>query len=286
MGSELGRQVFGQRVRQWVSGLVRGGRRGTVVVACPDGDGGPAEEALRVIGEYGDRLRGCRLTVLVLADGAPDLPTRLGAAEAELPPEVTVHLMPGPPSRLPVALRAAGAAGAPMLSYLEGADAADPVALSAAATGRPAEALLFAAAGTPLRAALVDAGFPLSTAVELADAGRRIGFGTGSDRSLEALKEELWATGLRMVGPHGEPLAPAPEVDPEPLAGVLLAELVRHGPRTVTELRRYAVTATAYRAVDALRAMTTLLDTARVSRAPEQGRLGGDVLLTAAGPAA
>ncbi|GIJ29417.1 hypothetical protein Vqi01_45790 [Micromonospora qiuiae] len=241
---------------------------------------------MRVVGAYADRLRGCRITVLVLTDDAGDLPTRLGAIEAGLPPEVAVHLMPGPPSRLPVALRAAGAAGAPVLSYLAAEGAVDPVALSAAAAGRPAEALLLAGANVALRPALADAGFPLSTEVELTDIGRRVGFGTGSDRSLEAVKEELWAAGQRLVDPYGMPLSPAPEVDPAPLARALLAELTRNGPRTVTELRRYAVTATAYRAVDALRALTALLDAGRVSRAPEQGRLGGDVLLTSVPSAA
>ena len=62
------------------------------------------------------------------------------------------------------------------------------------------------------------------------------------------------------IDPDGEPLSPALPVDPAPLGRALLAELTRHGPRTVTELRRYAVTETAYRAVDAVRALTDLLD--------------------------
>ncbi|WP_189042909.1 hypothetical protein [Micromonospora sonchi] len=285
MGS-FGGGVFGRRLRGWVPGVLGRARRGTVALMCGADDGTVAEEALRVVGEYADRLRGCRITVLVLTDDAGDLPTRLGALEAGLPPEVAVHLMPGPPSRLPVALRAAGASGAPVLSYLAAEDAVDPVALSAATTGRPAEALLLAGAGVALRPALADAGFPLSTEVELADTGRRVGFGTGSDRSLEAVKEELWAAGQRLLDPYGMPLSPAPEVDPAPLARALLTELTCNGPGTVTELRRYAVTATAYRAVDALRALTALLDAGRVSRAPEQGRLGGDVLVTAVPSAA
>ncbi|WP_433532200.1 hypothetical protein ACQPYA_09250 [Micromonospora sp. CA-263727] len=278
----VGHMLFVRHLESWLPAALRRVRRATVALGYDGVDPRPAAETLRVAGEHAGRLRNCRLTVLVLADGSEELPTRLGAAEARLPPEVAVHLMPGPPSRLPVALRAAGAAGAPVLSYLEAVDTVDPVALCAAAAGRHAEALVLAGAGTPLRPALADAGFPLATDVELADAGRRIGFGTGSDRSLETMKESLWAAGVRYRDPHGVPLSPAPEVDPEPLGRALLAELARQGPRTVTELRRYAVTGTAYRAVDALRALTVLLDEGQVTREPEHGRLGGDVLVTAA----
>ncbi|GIJ13096.1 hypothetical protein Van01_63100 [Micromonospora andamanensis] len=258
---------------------LRRARRATVALGYDGGDPTLAEQTVRLAGEHAARLRGCRLTVLVLAEGTEALPARLGAAEAGLPAEVAVHLMPGPPTRLPVALRAAGAAGAPVLSYLE---TDDPVALSAAAAGRAAETLVVARAATGLRAALIDAGFALATEVELVDVDRRIGFGTGSDRSVEELKETLWAAGSRFRDPDGEPLTPADWVEPAPLGRALLAELDRRGPRTVTELRRYAVTETAYRAVDAVRALSDLLDAGRVTRTPPDGRLGGDVLVTPA----
>ncbi|TCB92114.1 hypothetical protein E0H26_24365 [Micromonospora zingiberis] len=282
----VGYQLLGEHLRGWLPAALRRTRRATIALAYAGDDPRPAETALQLVGEYADRLRDCRVTVLVLADGTEDLPARLGAAESQLPPQVTVHLMPGAPGALPVALRAAGAAGAPTLCYLEAADRIDPVALSAAAIGRPAEVLVLAGAHTPLRPELADAGFALVTEVELTDTGRRIGFGTGSDRSLEALKESLWTVGVRLRDPEGGPLAAPPETSTEPLARALLAELTRHGPRTVTELRRYAVTTTAYRAVDALRALTGLLDAGQVSREPADGRLGGDVLVTAARSAA
>ncbi|MEV6690934.1 hypothetical protein AB0M35_05610 [Micromonospora sp. NPDC051196] len=278
----VGLWVWEQYLGGWLARALGRARRATIAIAYAGDDARPAEIALRVVGERTDRLRGCRLTVLVLADGTEDLPARLGAVEAQLPPQVAVHLMPGAPGRLPVALRAAGAAGAPVLSYLAAEGTVDPVALTAAATGRPAEALVRSGTDASLRPALADAGFPLATEVELADTGERIAFGTGSDRNLEALKESLWAAGADLRDPDGVPLRPDSQVDIAPLARALLAELARHGPRTVTELRRYAVTATAYRAVDALRALTGLLDEGQVSRTPEQGRLAGDVLVTAA----
>ncbi|MFF0719849.1 hypothetical protein [Micromonospora sp. NPDC003816] len=268
MADEVGRQVVVRHLRVWVPGALRRARRATVVLGYDGRDPALAEEVVRVAGECAGDVRGARLTVLVLAGGTEELPARLGAAEAGLPTEVTVHLMPGPTALLPVALRACGASGAPVLSYLEVADAVDPVALCAAASGRPGEVLVPAGPGTPLRPALADAGFPLVAEVEL-PSGRRIGFGTASDRSLESFKESLWEAG-------------GGRVDPAPLGRALLAELSRTGPRTVTELRRYAVTDTAYRAVDAVRALDALLDAGEVRRDPEQGRLGGDVVITAA----
>ncbi|WBB46839.1 hypothetical protein O3597_16780 [Verrucosispora sp. WMMA2044] len=273
----VGHAPFLRHLDRWLPAALRRARRATVALGYDGSDPHLAERTVRLAGEHAARLPGCRLTVLVLAEGTEELPTRIGAAEAALPAEVAVHLMPGPPARLPVALRAAGAAGAPVLSYLE---ADDPVALTAAAAGRTAEAFVVAGAARHLRAALVDAGFALATEVELVDADRRLGFGTGSDRSLEELKETLWASGLRLRDPYGEPLSPASPVDPAPLGRALLGELTRHGPRTVTELRRYAVTETAYRAVDAVQALNDLLDSGRVTRTPPDGRLGGDVLVT------
>ncbi|GIJ36212.1 hypothetical protein [Micromonospora sediminimaris] len=273
----VGHAPFLRHLDRWLPAALRRARRATIALGYDGSDPNLAEQTVRLAGEHAARLRGCRLTVLVLAEGTEELPARLGAAEAGLPAEVAVHLMPGPPARLPVALRAAGAAGAPVLSYLE---ADDPVALTAAATGRGTEAFVIAAATAALREGLMDAGFALATEVELVDADRRLGFGTGSDRSLEELKEALWAGGLRFRDPDGEPLSPALPVDPAPLGRALLAELTRHGPRTVTELRRYAVTETAYRAVDAVRALDDLLDTGQVARTPPDGRLGGDVLVT------
>lgn len=270
-----------------------------------------AEAVLGVLAEHSGQLRGRQLTVLVLADGGAELPARLGAIEASLPAEIAVHLVPGGPARLPVAVKAAGATGAPLLSYLDGAGATDPGVLAASAAGRPAELLLvteakpaaadaadpagpagFAAASADpagsVRDGLAGAGFPLTTQVDLVavdgSLARRLALGAGHDRSLEAFKEHLWAveddTAVRYrdpADPSGQPLdiARAPEL----LGQELLAELARSGPRTVTELRRHALTATAYRSVDVQRALTGLLRCGAAVRDPEHGRLGGDVVI-------
>ncbi|MEU9510680.1 hypothetical protein AB0D32_30870 [Micromonospora sp. NPDC048170] len=288
------RELLVRHLETWLPGALHRARRATLALAYAGGDAGCAEAALRVVAGHADRLRGRQLTVLVLADGTEELPARLGAVEAELPASVAVHLVPGGPARLPVAVKAAGAAGAPLLSVVDAA--ADPAVLTAAAAGKPADVLLAPAPGATARAALADAGFPLTTEVEVVPAdgapARLFAFATGSDKSLEAFKEALWAVGEAVGGRYRDPAGGLLDVvgapEPGPLRREFLAELARSGPRTVTELRRHALTATAYRSSDAVRALTGLLDAGEAARDPEHGRLGGDVVISArdTGPAA
>ncbi|WNM40273.1 hypothetical protein RMN56_02595 [Micromonospora halotolerans] len=285
------RELLVRQLDHWLPAALHRSRRATLALAYAGSDVGGAEAALRVVAEFADRLRGRRLTVLVVADGGAELPARLGAAEAALPADVAVHVVPGRPDRLPVALKAAGAAGAPLFTVVDGGEP-DRALLAAAASGRPAEVLLVTAPGRSLRAALTGAGFPLVTEVELvpADGGpaRLFGYATGSDRGLEAVKDALWAVdeyaGVRYrdpADPAGRLLDISLDPEPGPLRRELLAELARSGPRTVTELRRFAATSTVYRAADANRALASLLAAGAVSRDPEHGRLGGDVLISA-----
>ncbi|MCM0679093.1 hypothetical protein NCC78_31140, partial [Micromonospora phytophila] len=82
------RELLVRHLEIWLPGALHRARRATVVLAYAGDDAGSAEAALRAVAEYADRLRGRQLTVLVLADGTEELPARLGAVEAELPPEV------------------------------------------------------------------------------------------------------------------------------------------------------------------------------------------------------
>ncbi|WP_089153915.1 hypothetical protein [Micromonospora sp. NBS 11-29] len=285
------RELLVRQLDYWLPAALHRARRATLALAYAGGDATGAEAALRVVAGFADRLRGRRLTVLVVADGGPELATRLGAAEAALPADTAVHVVPGRPDRLPVALKAAGAAGAPLLTVVDGAEP-DPALLAAAVSGRPAELLLLTAPGRALRPALTAAGFPLVAEVELVPGGdapaRLLGYATGSDRGLEAMKEALWAldgdAGVRYrdpADPTGRVLDVGPDPELDPLGRELLAELGRVGPRTVTELRRFAATATIYRAADANRALAPLLAAGAVIRDPEHGRLGGDVVIRA-----
>ncbi|MFE9690712.1 hypothetical protein [Micromonospora sp. NPDC005806] len=287
------RELLVRQLDHWLPGALHRSRRATLALAYAGRDTGGAEAALRVVAEFADRLRGRRLTVLVLAEGGAELPAGLGATEAALPADVAVHVVPGHPDRLPVALKAAGAAGAPLLTVIDGGDP-DPALLAAAATGRPAELLLVTAARRPVRPALTAAGFPLVTEVELVpdDGGpaRLLAYGTGSDKGLEALKDALWAVDEYAGVHYRDPADPAGRLlaitlapEPGPLRRELLAELTRSGPRTVTELRRFAATSTVYRGADANRALASLVASGAVTRAPEHGRLGGDVVVSVAG---
>ncbi|WP_433317742.1 hypothetical protein [Micromonospora chersina] len=285
------RELLVRQLDHWLPAALHRSRRATLALAYAGSDVAGAEAALRVVAEFADRLRGRRLTVLVLADGGAELPARLGAAEAALPADVAVHVVPGSPDRLPVALKAAGAAGAPLFTMVDGGEP-DAALLAAAASGRPAEVLLVTTPGRSLRPALTAAGFPLATEVELvpADGGpaRLLGYATGSDRGLETVKDALWAVdeyaGVRYrdpADPAGRLLDISLDPEPGPLRRELLAELARSGPRTVTELRRFAATSTVYRAADANRALASLLAAGTVTRDPGHGRLGGDVVISA-----
>uniref|UniRef100_A8LUV0 Uncharacterized protein n=1 Tax=Salinispora arenicola (strain CNS-205) TaxID=391037 RepID=A8LUV0_SALAI len=392
------RDILGRQLEAWLTRVVVRGRPSVVALAFGQGAllaaVDSAEVVLGVLAQHADRLRGRQLTVLVLADGNEELPARLGALEATLPAGVAVHLVPGGPARLPVAVKAAGAAGTPLLSYLDGTGATDPAVLAAGAVGRPGELLLVTdtnlpgvtdtdlpsvtdtdrpgAASAPVvpastgpvpappasavpasvapgsappvpgpptsdvpasaapgsappvpglprsdvpastapgsalptpgpparvsgsvQASLVRAGFPLATQVDLVpidgSSARRLALGAGHDRSLEAFKDILWTVdedaGIRYrdpADPAQHLLHIAADPEPGPLCRELLAELARTGPRTVTELRRHALTATPYRSIDVRRALTEMLTSGAATRDPEHGRLGGNVVITVA----
>jgi hypothetical protein len=150
------------------------------------------------------------------------------------------------------------------------------------------------------RVALRDVGFPLTAAVELvADApgdgepadGELLVFATTSGKSLEGFKEALWAAdeyaGVRYRDP-GDPQRHLIDISlnphPGPLRRELLAHLAAVGECTVTELRTFALTETVYRAADATRVLGALVSAGAVTRRPEHGRLGGDVVVAPAGP--
>lgn len=301
----------------WIPYALHRSRRATFVQAYHGDDGGTADATLRVVADHAGLLRSRRLAVLVLggADGlATGLAARLGEAQAGLPAGVTVHPVPGGIERLPVALRAAGAAGAPVLAYLEAGEgpAPTPVALAALGGARPAELLLTlgpsarsglppAPDGPPWHGLPEKAGLPLATEVECVvdggpdGAGERselVVFATSAGRRLDAFKDALWAideyAGVRYrdpADPDGRLLDISLEPDPGPLRRELLAQLAQVGPATVTELRQFTATRTVYRAADTNRVLTALLAAGELTREPAEGRLNGDVMVTPAGAA-
>jgi hypothetical protein len=299
--SDLKREVLVRHLETWAPAALHRARRATYLHGYADGDGGAlAEAALRVFAEQSDLVRGRELTVVAVGDDMSTVAARLGAVPAAA--GLSVHTVGGgTPERLAVALAAAGAGRVPLLGFLDASAATappGPATVAALAAGKPAEALLVLAPGAvtdvaAYRAELRDAGFPLVAAVELATGegpGELLVLATTAGKSLEAFKETLWAVdefaGVRYRDP-GDPDRHLIDISltphPGPLRRELLGRLGAVGEATVTELRTYALTETVYRAADATRVLQSLVSAGAVTRRPEQGRLGGDVVIAAAG---
>jgi hypothetical protein len=275
------RELLVRYLDTWTPGALHG-RRATYVQA---GAVDTAEAALRVLAEFADRLRGRRLAMVLVAPDAATVADRLAAVQAELntPPELTVNALAGDPATLlPAALKAVGAAGAPLFGYLENATVA-------ATAGKPTDILVATAAGDwdRRRDELRAAGYRLTAGVELVDGpdARLLAFGTSAHKSLEAYKSALWAVdeyaGVRYRDPH-DPDGHLLDISLSPHPGPLRRELLAHlaaGPATVTELREFTLTETIYRAQDTARVLPVLLSSGAVTRDPEHGRLSGDVVI-------
>lgn len=300
------RELLVRLLDSWTPYASHRSRRAAFVQAYAGGGGGSADAALRVFVEFADLLRGRRMTVLTLAPQTEDLATLLGAAEAELPADVSVHLVPGGAARLPVAMKAAGAAGAPVLAFVDVSEgpAPDPTVLAAVATGRPAELLAVLGpqarhtwgdpAGEDPRTALNAAGFPLVTTVELVagpdDDVELVLYATGSGKRLDAFKEAMWAVdeyaGVRYrdpADPAGHLLDISLNPHPGPLRRELLAWLAETGGCQIGGLRRFTAERTVYRSEDTIRVLDGLLSGGLVTREPTHGRLGGDVMIKLTG---
>ncbi len=284
------RELLVRYLDAWTPAALHTARRATYVHAA-DADVETAEAALRVFAEFADRLRTRRLTMVVVGARAADAGRRLEAVQGELrtPSELSVHPVPGAAAELlPVAVRAAGAAGAPLLVYFD-SDAGGP-ATDVIGVGKPTELILSVppAGWADTRRALREGGFPLTAGVELVDgeASRLLGFGTLSAKNLETFKNALWAVdeyaGVRFRDPRDPErhlLDISLNPDPGPLRRQLQAYLAASGACSVTDLRRFTLTETVYRSADTTRALTALLTAGTVSRDPEQGRLSGDVII-------
>ena len=290
------RELLVRYLQVWAPAAVQRGRRAFYVHGYADADdGAAAEAAIRVLAGLPDLARGRELSMVAVGDDVSGLGGRLAAAQRAAGAAAGLTVLPvggGTDQRLGVALKAAGASRVPLLAFLDATAAAGPPAVTtvaAVAAGKPAETLLALPPGTPLEPYRA-LGFPLVTAVETvagAEPAELMAFATTSGRSLESFKEALWAAGgpagvrLRDPGDPGPGLIDlSPEPDPDPLRRALLAHLTKVGSATVTELRTFTLTETVYRAGDAMRVLHTLVDAGTVRRRPEDGRLGGDVVIS------
>ncbi|MEO3743939.1 hypothetical protein [Plantactinospora sp. B5E13] len=301
------RHLLVRHLASWVPDALRRSRRATFVQAYAGPDGDTAGAALRALGRAAGGSRGRQLTVLTVVGPTDDLLARHAALAAELPAEVTAHPVAGDLTRLPVVLKAAAAAAAPLFGYLDavGGPPVDGDVLAAVVAGRPAELLLVldpaARAGGELRQRLNDAGFPLVSEVELVvdpapgppgRGGRLLVFATAYGKRLEAFKDALWTvdreSGVRFRDPHdpeGRLVDPTPVPAPEPLRHELLDRLTSTGPASVTQLRQFTAERTVYRAGDANQVLEHLVASGEVNREPLAGRLSGDTMITVGAPA-
>ncbi|MEV4636685.1 hypothetical protein AB0J80_04955 [Actinoplanes sp. NPDC049548] len=283
------REILVRHLEAWAPAALHRARRAVYAHGYADTTRSLAEAALGVFTDQSDLVRGRELTVVAVGGevGA-------GAGAAGL----SVHSVPGrTEDTWGAALKAAGALRVPVLGFLDAGAAAEPPGaplLAALAAGKPAEALIVLPGPDPVpqtRTALREAGFPLVAAVELAvtdEPGEVVLYATTLGRSLEAFKDLLWAVdeyaGVRYRDP-GDPERHLIDISLNPHPGPLRRELLAHlgevGEASVTDLRTFALTETVYRAADVTRVLHTLLDAGTVTRRPEHGRLGGDVVITA-----
>lgn len=293
--STVKRELLVRHLQAWAAGALHRARRATYVHGYADADGGAAAEAaVQVLSELPDLARGRELSMVAVGGDVTKVGERLATAQREAGAAaglVVLSVGGGTDERLPVALKAAGATRVPLLGYLDATAGGEPPAVTtvtALAAGKPAEVLLVLPSGAVLDS-YRGLGFPLFTAVELAlgpEPGEVVAFATTSAKSLESFKDALWAAGesagVRLrdpADPDRRLLDITPNPDLDPLRQNLLAHLAKTSSATVTELRTFALTETAYRAADATRVLHTLIEAGAVTRQPADGRLGGDVVI-------
>jgi hypothetical protein len=242
------RDVLVRYLDAWTAKALRSQRGGTYV-EC----GGFAADALRVFGEFSDRLDGHHLELVVVGSAVPEgVPAGLTVRVAEDPRDVRVT--------------------GPVLTHLDGPGAWPLVA--ATARGKGHEVVVTAPAGDR-----VEQGCAIELVAEDGEA-RVLVFVTADEKHLATFKSELWAVdefaGIRYRDPRdAEGILVDISLTPQllPLRRALLAELARRGRSTVAELQRFALVETIYRPEDAIGALTSAITAGEVTRDPEKGRL-------------
>lgn len=269
----------------WTPTVLRSHRRATYLEASRDGS---VAAALRVFGEFADRLEGHRLDVVVLGTAEPpELDETAGLAVR------TVEKVAD--------LEVAG----PVLAHLDlvGDGPLDEDAawrlVPSLAKGKARELLITlpavgAAQVADHRVRLRQAGLKFVVAVELSDdAGRTqlLVFATAVEKHVSVYKDALWSVdeyaGIRYRDPgDAEHTLIDISFNPQllPLRRALLEELAARGECPVTDLQRYALTDTIYRPADAVRVLTALATAGAITREPEKGRLTPKTVVALAKP--
>jgi hypothetical protein len=264
----------------WTPTVLRSHRRASYLESSRDGS---AAAALRVFGEFADRLTGHQLDVVVL--GVSDEPLAAVLDELGGPSGLSVRTVEEPDT---VRLDGAVLAHLDLLADggLDGSVAWRLV--DRLAEGRAGEVLLTLPVADPgqvdgYRDRLGRAGLRHVARVELADDAGRVQllvFATGVEKHLVAFKDALWAAdeyaGIRYRDPYDPEhtlidISLTPPLSP--LRRALLEELARRGECDVADLREYTLRETIYRPVEVNRVLGALTTAGAVSRTPEKGRL-------------
>jgi hypothetical protein len=295
----VAREILVRYLDAWVPAALHGARR---VTYASDGSLDDARAALRVFGEFVDRLRGRELAMVLATSeerDAREWTRELDGLHRELgaPTELKVRVAAGPLAAVLGDRRRAG----PTLLYLNGTGPATPanevarlvaggaaellLAVHPRTEGQPAGAL---AAG--YRDAVRAAGLSATLLAELVDHGgdsHLLLFATPAVKHLEKFKDELWSVdefaGVRYRDPFDTgrtllDISLTPDLGP--LRRSVLAQLAGQR-RTVAQLRQWSLEETLYRPADLNRALTGLLHSAAIGREPDKGRLTADTLIWA-----
>jgi hypothetical protein len=262
------RELLVRYLDAWTPSVLRSHRRATYIEAGHEF----AAQALRVFGEFADRLAGHALDVVLL--GGEVTPALEKLAEPE---GLSLRTVTNPED-----LQVTG----PALAHLDGPTAWHLV--SALTPGKARELLLTlppapAEQVTAYRTRLREAGLPYATTVELADDeghAQLLVFATSDNKHLTTFKNELWSAdefaGIRYRDPHDTEhtlvdISLTPQL--KPLRRALLDELARRGTCTVADLQQHTLRETIYRPADTVGVLTTAASTGAITRDPQKGRL-------------
>jgi hypothetical protein len=293
----------------WAPAVLHGSRRACYAegYAQPPPDGGEASAtaALRVFGEFGDLLAKKPLVMALAGPSAAGLDrvrARLADLRTELriPDGLAVHTRAGPVgAALVPLLEETEVLAAPVFAYLDAHGSPPPPADDViAVVGHKGGELLLrldsADAGyvSSLRTALGRAKVGSVCAVDLVGAGsvaQTVVFATGAAKNLEKFKDELWAldeyAGIRYRDP-GDPEGALLDISLQPHLAPLRRAMIKllgdRSARTLADLRAFAVSETIYRASDATRAVSALVQSGVLARQPAEGRLVPSTSLRAA----
>ncbi|MPY79437.1 MAG: hypothetical protein GEV04_13305 [Actinophytocola sp.] len=278
--SSVKRELLVRYLDAWTSAVSRSHRSATYIESAL---GGPAADALRVFGEFADRLTGHQLDVVLLGAPAESLTPVL--RELGEPQGLAVRSVHDPDGL---------AVEGPALAHLDvvGETVLDEQAAwrlaAELARGKAREVLLTV---PPVAVVQVDehrvrlraAGLSYVAAVELVDNEGRaqlLMFATGARKHLATFKDELWAVdefaGVRYRDPSDDEgalvdISLTPQLTP--LRRMLLAELARRGSCSVADLQDHTLLRSIYRPAEAMRVLQSAASAGAISRDPEKGRL-------------